>query len=556
MIGNTKQILKSLFDADSLDEISISRLQEVVEQFPFFHMGHYLLTRKLQKEGSEAFLNQVQKTAIHFNNPLWLQLLLERKPDGKDLSDQGTGQDAPVVDRIMETIAMKTELREISVNQEQGLEEDGRGEIWRMESTKTVQITESFPDLEVPIPETNITYIESKLEESMLWHREPTADTEPAASAEQESDQSATAFPVQTEMEISPENQDSIPADFIPRESEEAGPADQDTDSYQGGLSSDERETIDFLLFQQKTESAKLSGLAPDEPGQHPPAGQIMGMQESGAAAISKEFTEPAEIPIPVQGFQDAAHGPEFSTQDAFRSPEQPELHEPAFNDESSGPGAAELASPPTQDREPAEPVNDDLQTLKEDPSAGMVSEKETGIAADHFPPDENAPAMEESGKDAMGTPGFETTSREPSGELSGQSGQQLSAEQEGPLFEPYYTIDYFASQGIRLSLDEVPTDRFGKQLKSFTDWLKIMKRLPLTTILEQADELDDINIQSIAAHSNEERDIVTETMAEVLARQGKYEKAIDLYHKLSLLNPSKSTYFAARIEQLKTNLA
>jgi hypothetical protein len=100
-----------------------------------------------------------------------------------------------------------------------------------------------------------------------------------------------------------------------------------------------------------------------------------------------------------------------------------------------------------------------------------------------------------------------------------------------------------------------MPTDRFGKQLKSFTDWLKVMKRLPLTTILAQSGEQDEVAIQSIAAHSNEEKDVVTETMAEVLIRQGKYEKAIDLYLKLSLLNPSKSPYFAARIEELKTNL-
>ena len=40
--------------------------------------------------------------------------------------------------------------------------------------------------------------------------------------------------------------------------------------------------------------------------------------------------------------------------------------------------------------------------------------------------------------------------------------------------------------------------------------------------------------------------------MAEVYIQQGKKEKARDIYQKLSLLNPAKSTYFAAKLENLK----
>ena len=58
----------------------------------------------------------------------------------------------------------------------------------------------------------------------------------------------------------------------------------------------------------------------------------------------------------------------------------------------------------------------------------------------------------------------------------------------------------------------------------------------------------------AFAAHSNETREIVTETMAEVLAMQGMAGKAAEVYRKLSLLNPDKSAYFAARIEQLNVN--
>ena len=120
--------------------------------------------------------------------------------------------------------------------------------------------------------------------------------------------------------------------------------------------------------------------------------------------------------------------------------------------------------------------------------------------------------------------------------------------------FEPYHTIDYFASQGIKLQQSDLSRDKFGKQLKSFTEWLKSMKRLPQAVAEANMDEATQQSIQRIAEHSFEEKDIVTETMAEVWIKQGNKQKAIDTLLKLSLLNPSKSHYFAAKIEQLKAS--
>jgi hypothetical protein len=52
------------------------------------------------------------------------------------------------------------------------------------------------------------------------------------------------------------------------------------------------------------------------------------------------------------------------------------------------------------------------------------------------------------------------------------------------------------------------------------------------------------------AAREND--DIVTETYANLLCRQSKYEKAIRAFEKLSLKYPEKSIYFAARVEEIK----
>ena len=121
--------------------------------------------------------------------------------------------------------------------------------------------------------------------------------------------------------------------------------------------------------------------------------------------------------------------------------------------------------------------------------------------------------------------------------------------------FEPYHTVDYFASQGIKLSQEEAPKDQLGKQMKSFTEWLKTMKRLPASDLVKNVDSHAERKVENLAEHSLKSADIVTEAMAEVWARQGNRQKALEVYNKLSLQNPSKRAYFAAKIENLKKSL-
>lgn len=120
------------------------------------------------------------------------------------------------------------------------------------------------------------------------------------------------------------------------------------------------------------------------------------------------------------------------------------------------------------------------------------------------------------------------------------------------PVFEPYHTVDYFASQGIRYTEEEKPRDKFGLQLKSFTDWLKTMKKLPVSEISKTVEAQSEKKVEQMAEQSLSEREVLTESMAEVWIKQGNPEKALEVYQKLSLLEPSKSVYFAAKIEALQ----
>jgi tetratricopeptide (TPR) repeat protein len=123
-------------------------------------------------------------------------------------------------------------------------------------------------------------------------------------------------------------------------------------------------------------------------------------------------------------------------------------------------------------------------------------------------------------------------------------------SEKDELIFEPLFTSDYFASQGIKLSEEIKANDKLGNQLKTFTAWLKTIKstngnRLPETAVIDK-------KVEQLAEKSNEGDEILTESMGEVYMQQGKYEQAEEIFKKLSLLYPAKSIYFANKFESLK----
>ncbi len=64
---------------------------------------------------------------------------------------------------------------------------------------------------------------------------------------------------------------------------------------------------------------------------------------------------------------------------------------------------------------------------------------------------------------------------------------------------------------------------------------------------------VSQITAQELAERSvTENKDVISETLARLLAKQGYREKAIVMYERLRLAFPEKSAYFAAEIEKLK----
>lgn len=79
------------------------------------------------------------------------------------------------------------------------------------------------------------------------------------------------------------------------------------------------------------------------------------------------------------------------------------------------------------------------------------------------------------------------------------------------------------------------------------------MKRLPLSEMGKSIDPKEEKKVEQLAGNSLQQNEVITEAMAAIWIKQGNPAKAREIYAKLSLLEPSKSAYFANRINDLNT---
>lgn len=156
---------------------------------------------------------------------------------------------------------------------------------------------------------------------------------------------------------------------------------------------------------------------------------------------------------------------------------------------------------------------------------------------------------------------------------------QPLSSVQEKPVPKPVILpaadlLDYemgHVSKGYQLS-DE-PFD--PAQNRSFSAWLEAMKMHQMVKTSQpnnpQQQIIDNFLNQnhkiiepSHRHHENkdiaqtsaiEREELMTETLANIHIKQKHYEKAIEIFEKLSLKYPEKSIYFATRIKELENQI-
>ena len=295
-------------------------------------------------------------------------------------------------------------------------------------------------------------------------------------------------------------------------------------------------------LFNRNFADAQHTGFLEEITAKHPyfsPAQFFLLQQSTGTAAFEKQaaktnifFNNPHWLNFQLQQTNTVTEPEQLTT--AITSTEPELVLEPAV--------VADTPEPVFAEEIPQ--LNPQIPAVE---TANPVLER-------HDPVSE--PANNNDSGDADDTDAIEPGSHEQEKEIEPMSITLKMPEEktnlpEAMLFEPMHMVDYFASQGIKLAEDVQTGDKLGRQLKSFTEWLKTMKKVHVPDETETAAKSDS-SIQVLAENSNAEAEVLTESMAEVFARQGKLAKATEVYQKLSLLNPAKSTYFAAKIENLK----
>ena len=574
MNSGLPSLLDAIFGKQDLASISLDEMYDVINEFPSFNAAHFLLAKKLREENDVSFEKESMRTALYFNNPFWLQSLLnegyafnqferisqakETVVDDKDafleysneLHDETENANVKPEENAPEQSPLLTD--ELDKEENKILDEKNASELSALltdeldkeeeeildeKIVSDVQARDSFQYAE-PGPDTVKSFDElmskynieplDMVDESPTEIREDTQYKNPeieaihGTGADLFVTSNADSFSVESQQETIELNRDpGSGLDEIKYESIE----DIDNDEFET------REEIvnEYGIFEEVVVKKRDH----DMDAFDKPIDQISGVSEKTDEPIIP-FADELNIPI-----------------------ENLLVIENSLIDENSS----------IVEKQSEEDAADKTDEHDYDDFDRPMENKELEILAEPAPSEEKFEVHSIHEADNTDEPDIhlEETETRQNGEMQvlsdrfDEQQKSLAAfnakNADSIVFTPYHMVDYFASQGIKLVLEDNPPDQFSKQLKSFTDWLKVMKKLPVKPSSEKSLEKEADQIRHFASHSIEDRDVLTESMAEVLAKQGMYENAIALYHKLSLIYPPKSAYFASRIEQLKASL-
>jgi hypothetical protein len=554
MNSGLPSLLDAIFGKQDLASVSLDEMYELIKEFPSFNAAHFLLAKKLKQQNDAAYEKESMRTALYFNNPFWLQSLLD---EGNNIK----------------------QVEKISPVKEMDGEDDATFEKYTSETPAEIN-EEGNHTFEAYTPSESPDPAEDELDEETEEILDEKYASEPVHSsnifqyAEPGPDTVSSFDELLAKYKIEPlEMVDETPVE-IPSEPQHVSNQDIEIETIH-------ESNTDLLIVtnvdsslegdkQQKHESYQDSSFKTDEIN-HETIPDLNADLFETVEEIVNEYGIFEEVVV-----KKTDHDHDL---DAFDRPIDQIIFVPENNTGQIIPGENSSIVEKVLIIDDASIVENssivEIQALEDSPDKTDEHDydafdrpfEEPEIPAestDHWEISTEQ-SVYEADKTEEPTVYSEKTETESDGQMQHLSDrfeeQQKSLaafnakNADSIVFTPYHMVDYFASQGIKLVLEDNPPDQFGKQLKSFTDWLKVMKKVPVQPSSEKTDEKEADKIRHFAAHSIEERDILTESMAEVLAKQGMYDNAIALYQKLSLIYPPKSAYFASRIEQLKASL-
>lgn len=528
-------LVKHLFDKDSFEQVSADELKQFTEDYPYAAVGQFLYAKKLKESGAHNNYAQSEQASLYFHNALWLRWQLDQK------------EEAPVIPVKAEEQAQQPGFRIVVQMPKNG--PAVYNPATEQEEPKEEPAKQAAAE---PVAETPAENIETAAEALAPLQGGPAATekerslqvNEDGSLVEQEAREQALAKTEQSpEVESAPaptaETATAAPAEAIAENSQLA--ENTAAEAAQNAVSITEEALTPVAGLTSNKDADDIVPAVEVVEGEADLDDVIAAVEVTPELADAKAVSTEIDDIVPAIEIEEAETDDIVPAIDAELLP--PVEGEPVQEEPAETTPVAEITAttetvpPEIAIEEQIEPVAEPIPA--EEPVAVVAEAPQQVVAEAAAVPEE--PEAEEPAPQAN-----------PFGFTPAGKDLKISVDPGEPIFESYHTIDYFASQGIKLGQADFK-DKMGKQLKSFTDWLRSMKRIggPIETNTS-LDEVTNQSIQRIAEHSVEEKEVLTEAMAEVWAKQGNAGKAIRVYEKLSLLNPAKSTYFATRIEQLK----
>jgi len=515
---NTSTNYAAIFYSNTDNDLEV--LQKNVEDFPASSVARFLLLYHLKKNNDPAFQKLAKQTALFLNNPSWSEYQLwqidnlsEINSEQKNIEDESvasvkeeiieipSSENAPFIEENKETFSGK-------INDEEPLPASVKEEITEIPSLENA-----------PFVQENKETFSGKIND-----QEPLPMSVKEEIIEVPSD------------EIETDNGGNLLAEIKDKQQFETS-ANETTPS----LEEENKE-----VFAEKiNDEEQLPTSVNEEITENSFAETTPAHQEDEESDIEKTNTE-EELPASVK--EEIIEIPSVESTPVIVDNEEYSLEEveeegilPSVKEEIIEIPSSELAASDVENKDTDVENDETLKEVEIEPS----SEEEKNIHS------ENQNISEEEKHDEDKSV-LEIKVPEESRNSFNENSNQDEEENEAVTFEPLHTVDYFASQGIKINEEALANDHLVKQVKSFTAWLKSMKKLHPGQLPEQNEVIEKI-IQASSESSNKDANVLTEAMAEVLVKQGKREKALEMYQKLSLINPSKSAYFAAKIENLKS---
>lgn len=121
------------------------------------------------------------------------------------------------------------------------------------------------------------------------------------------------------------------------------------------------------------------------------------------------------------------------------------------------------------------------------------------------------------------------------------------------PPSDPYHFINGYINNIRKREARKITKDKSREQIDIIEAFIQkeVQFRPHLLKEVSYEHFQVDLTQESTTFHD----DLFTENLAQVLFQQGRVQRAVDIYNKLSLKFPEKRTYFASLAEELKTQV-